>query len=172
MGKTHTPYTKAEKDAVLARLLSPAPEPVAVVSKETGISIPTLKKWMRDAQSETPNDEGGGGAKLSMERKFQVVLETATLDEYALGEYAREHGLYVKDIKEWAQNARLSNSPGACTLTKYKEAEAKKKEAEKEIETLKQELANAKKDIDEKVKVIAEQAAIIILQKKTFHLNS
>ena len=171
MGNTHAPYTKAEKDAVLARLLPPASESVAVVSNETGISIPTLKKWLEDAQAETLREEGDG-AKLSVDQKFQVVLETAMLDENALEEYAREHGLCAQNIKEWIQNARFSNNSGASTLEKYKEAKAGKKETEKQAKALKQELANLKKDIDAKNKMIAEQEAIINLQKKIWNLNS
>ncbi|MEB7132681.1 hypothetical protein NEM60_25300, partial [Escherichia coli] len=35
------------------------------------------------------------------ERRFSVVLETATLSEMELADYCRRMGLFVEQVKEW-----------------------------------------------------------------------
>ena len=171
MGNTHAPYSQEEKDRILARLLPPSSENINAISAETGISLPTLRKWLTDTKTEvSPEDDAA--AKMDAEQIFQVIIDTATMDELQLGEYARSKGLYVQTIKNWAQNARLSNGAGAYSPAKCREIEENSKSSAKEIAALKAKIAEMEKKETEKNKVIAEQAAIIILQKKTFQLMS
>lgn len=173
MKRTHPPYSPEEKARILTRLLPPNPEPVRNVALSEHISEPTLRKWLADASAESdensstqPNDSSG----LSSEQKFLIVIETAAMDETALGEYAREHGLYVEDIKRWTQNCRQSNT------SRNADDEPRKVQHLREeltacraaIREKEQEIKKLNTTISDRDKTIAEESAIIFLQKKTF----
>lgn len=168
MGKTHAPYSQAEKDRVVARMLPPSSESINSISAETGISLPTLRKWLADTARSGAPPEDAAAAKLGSEQIFQIVIDTVTMDELQLGEYARKKGLYVQTIKTWAQNCRLSNGPGAYNVDRYRAIEAESRSTAKKFAALNETISTLEKQLNEKDKVIAEQAAIIILQKKRF----
>lgn len=41
------------------------------------------------------------GDEWTPERRFSVVLETASLSEMELADYCRRQGLFVEQVKEW-----------------------------------------------------------------------
>ena len=96
-------YSKEFKEQVLKRLLPPNAESVKRVAEETGVSHQTLRNWMQEAhihdlvQSLPPEPP----SSLSTSEKLRIVVETLSMSEDELSEYARKAGLYVTQIKEW-----------------------------------------------------------------------
>ena len=92
----------------------------------------------------------------STQDKFLIVVETASLNETELAEYARKKGLYVEQIKAWkdaCMNANGGIAKEAARLNReLKESQKERKKLEKEIQ---------RKD-----KALAEAAALLVLSKK------
>ncbi len=83
-------------------MMPPNNESVSQLSKELGITEPTLYKWRKEARiavNPTPG-EGQSSEQWSSEDKFLVVMETYTMNQADLAEYCRKKGLYKEQIKK------------------------------------------------------------------------
>ena len=90
------------KEAVLRRLLPPNNESITKVSREEGIPQGTLTRWKNEAKAQGIAAPTGENAETwSTQDKFLIVVETASMNESDLAEYARKKGLYVEQIKAW-----------------------------------------------------------------------
>jgi transposase-like protein len=151
-------YSRKFKDAMLKRMLPPNNEAIAKISKEEGISEQTLRNW-RDKARKNGYAVPGTDAQpddWSTQDKFLIVVETASMSEIELAEYARKKGLYVEQIKAWkdaCMNANGGVAKEAARLNKeLKDSQKEKKKLEKEL---------ARKE-----KALAEAAALLVLRKK------
>ena len=88
--------------------------------------------------------------------KFLVVVETASMNETELAEYARKKGLYVEQIKAWRDACVNANGGVAREAARLNQ---ELKESEKERRRLEKELSR-------KEKALAETAALLVLRKK------
>ena len=150
-------YSKELKEAILRRLLPPNNESATKVSKEEGVPIATLNRWKIVAKSKgvaTPT--GCEAERWSTQDKFLIVVETASMNETEIAEYARKKGLYVEQIRAWHDacvNANGGIAKQAMQLNReLKEAEKERKKLEKELKR--------------KEKALAETAALLVLSKK------
>lgn len=96
-------YSQELKEAMLRRMLPPNNESITKISKEEGISEQTLRNWRDKARKEGYATPGTDAApdKWNTQDKFLIVMETASMNETELAEYARKKGLYVEQIKAW-----------------------------------------------------------------------
>ena len=86
-------YIPELKEAMLRRFLSPNNESVAKVSREEGILQKTLNSWKNEAKANgTPALTGDNADTWSTQDKFLIVVETASMNESELAEYARKKG--------------------------------------------------------------------------------
>lgn len=145
-------YSKELKDALLRRMLPPNNESITKISKEEGISEQTLRNWRDKARRDgyaapgtdvLPDD-------WSKQDKFLVVVETASMNETELAEYARKKGLYVEQIKSW-KDACLNANGGVAKEAARLNRELK--DSEKECKKL-------EKELQRKEKALAEAAAL------------
>lgn len=80
-------------------MLPPNNESVTKVSREEGIPQQTLTRWKNEAKANgTPAPTGDNADSWSIPDKFLIVVETASMNEIELAEYARKKGLYVEQI--------------------------------------------------------------------------
>ncbi len=151
-------YSDELKDALLRRMLPPNNESIAKISREEGISEQTLRNWRDKARADGIAAPGVKWTpdKWSTQDKFLIVVETVSMTETELAEYARKKGLYVEQIKAWKDaclNANGGVAQEAQRLTKeLKAAERANKQLQKEL--------------DRKEKALAETAALLVLRKK------
>ena len=96
-------YSPELKDALLRRMLPPNNESITKISREEGISEQTLRNWRDKARREGYAAPGTDAIpdNWSTQDKFLIVVETASMNETELAEYARKKGLYVEQIKAW-----------------------------------------------------------------------
>ena len=89
-------YSQELKEAMLRRMLPPNNESITKISKEEGISEQTLRNWRDKARKEGYATSGTDAApdKWNTQDKFLIVMETASMNETELAEYARKKGLY------------------------------------------------------------------------------
>ena len=151
-------YSPELREALLRRMLPPNNESIRKISKEEGISEQTLRNWRDKARAEGIAAPGKDAIpdNWSTQDKFLIVVETASMNEADLAEYARKKGLYVEQIKAWrdaCMNANGGVAKEAARLNK------ELKESEKERKKLEKELAR-------KEKALAETAALLVLRKK------
>jgi len=134
-------YSEELKASLIARMLPPHNVRVPELARETGVPKDTLYGWRRSAQAgavraqEVSPQEG-----LSSEARFNVVLETASLNEVERSEYCRRKGLQAHAPLGAADREKLRSQAKA-------------------IQALETELRR-------KDKALAEAAALLVLQKK------
>ena len=145
-------YSLELKDALLQRILPPNNESITKISREEGISEQTLRNWRDKARKEgyaVPDD-------WSTQDKFLVVVETASMNETELAEYARKKGLYIEQIKAWKDACMNANGGIAKEASRLNR---ELKDSEKERRKL-------EKELQRKEKALAEAAALLVLSKK------
>ena len=151
-------YSPEYKESLLRRMLPPNNESITKIAKEEGISEQTLRNWRDKARKEGKAAPGIDAAPddWSTQDKFLIVVETASLNETELAEYARKKGLYVEQIKAWrdaCMNANGGIAREAARLNReLKESQKERKKLERELQ---------RKD-----KALAETAALLVLSKK------
>lgn len=147
-------YTPEFRKRILESLQPPQNKTVSQVVKEEGINRNTLYTWIKKARehgANIPNSSPSHQKKWRKEDKFKMVMETYTMNEAELSEYCRKHGLYVSEIKQWAQ--RLEQS-----------LDEKQDSSELTAEKLKSKQLG--KELRRKEKALAEAAALLVLRKK------
>ena len=151
-------YSKEYKDSILRRMLPPNNESIAVIAKEEGISEQTLRNWRDKARKEGYAAPGTDSLPddWSTQDKFLVVVETASLNEADLAEYARKKGLFVEQIKAWRDACMNPNGGIAKEAARLNQ---ELKESQKECKKL-------EKELQRKEKALAEAAALLVLRKK------
>ena len=151
-------YSPELKEAMLRRMLPPNNESITKISKEEGISEQTLRNWRDKARKEGVAAPGKDAKPddWSTQDKFLIVVETASLNEAELAEYARKKGLYVEQIKAW-RDACMNANGGVA-----KEAARLNRELKDSIKERKK----LEKELQRKEKALAEAAALLIMSKK------
>ena len=145
-------YSPELKESLLRRMLPPNNESISKIAREEGISEQTLRNWRDKARANgiaAPDD-------WSTQDKFLIVVETASMNETELAEYARKKGLYVEQIKAW-KDACMNANGGIAKKAARLNRELR--DSEKERRKLERELAR-------KEKALAETAALLVLRKK------
>lgn len=151
-------YSPELKDALLRRMLPPNNESITKISREEGISEQTLRNWRDKARKEGYAAPGTDAVPddWSTQDKFLVVVETASMNETELAEYARKKGLYVEQIKAWKDACMNANGGIAKEASRLNR---ELKDSEKERRKL-------EKELQRKEKALAETAALLVLSKK------
>jgi len=151
-------YSKELKESIIRKMLPPNCESISKISKEEGISEQTLRNWRDNARANGMAAPGNTNSsdKWTTQDKFLIVVETASMTETELAEYARQKGLYVDQIKAWKDACMNANGGVAKEATRLNK---ELKDTEKEVRQLEKELAR-------KEKALAEAAALLVLRKK------
>ena len=138
--------------------MPPNSESIARIAKEEGISEQTLRNWQKRARRDGYAAPGtdAQSEEWSTQDKFVIVVETASMNESELAEYAREKGLYVEQIKAWRDACMNANGGIAKEAARLNRA---LKDSQKERRKLERELHR-------KEKALAEAAALLVLRKK------
>jgi transposase len=152
--KTMRTYSEELKAKIIARLLPPNNEYIPDVAKETGIPKDTLYAWRIKHRRGNSVVESGHVGTMTSTQKFDVVLETAGMNEAELSEYCRRNGLYPEQIGAWRETCRRAN-----TRVSHRDDRESNRQWSKEMKQLKAELRR-------KEKALAETAALLVLKKK------
>ena len=149
-------YSKELKDSITTRLIT-GETSASDIARETEININTIYRW-RDKAKKTgisSTTKFKSADKWSTQDKFQIVLETAVLNEIELAEYCRRKGLYSQQVKEW-KDACVQANGGVAEEASRLNLELKKSEQEKKM---------LERELRRKEKALAETAALLVLRK-------
>lgn len=104
-------YSAEFKESIIRRMLPPNNEAISKIAREEGLSEQTLRNWRDKARAEGIAAPGNDSTseKWSTQDKFLIVVETASMNETELAEYARKKGLYVEQIKAWKDACMNAN---------------------------------------------------------------
>lgn len=147
-------YPKELKDSITARMLPPNNISVPELVRETGIPKDTLYTWRSKARKGSAPALALAPRELSSEEKFNIVLETASLNEMELGAYCRRKGLFKHMIEAWRETCKQAHTPLAPKADRTA------------IRIQKKEIKRLEMELRRKEKALAETAALLVLQKK------
>lgn len=154
-------YSVAFKAQMIRKMTGPRAVSATALAKESGVSQGTLSRWRREASSvlsvsTKPTEPDKRVQDWTPQQKLSAVMETAELDEAALGRYLREKGLHAQTLEAWRTEA-LEALGGSDPSGKRKKG--KRSPEQKKVRRLERELRR-------KEKALAEAAALLVLQKK------
>ena len=147
-------YSKELKENIIVRMFPPNNVSVPELMRETGIPKDTLYTWRSKARKDMPLVQSSPTKGLSNEEKFNIVLETATLNELELGKYCRRKGVFPQMIEVWKDAFKQGDI--------YRDP----KKDQATILKQKKEIKRLGSDLRRKEKALAEAAALLVLQKK------
>ena len=145
-------YSKAMKDEVLAVLRkqlesggNAAPGEVKELFFKFNIPSVTLYGWKSDLKRRL------NVSKPGMD-KFQIIIETSSMNELELGEYLRKNGILREELDSWIKSARESVEETKASSAALLASQRENKELQRELRR--------------KEKALAEAAALLVLSKK------
>ena len=138
-------------------MLPPINTRVPELSAREGICAATLYYWRKQALKNNGMENDNKNAdNWSSSKKFQAVLDTATMSQQELSAYCRQRGIYPEQLGDWKAQCMSANS---ATSAADKGQKKKEKSYQKQVRQLEKE--RRRKD-----KALAEAAALLVLQKK------
>lgn len=151
-------YTQEFKTAMIQKILLNPGTPMINFTKEANVPNSTVATWLRNYKKRNGNTVEAKKKSWSAERKFEAVLETASLSEAEKNEYCRKQGIYLEQLKEWKKDciSGCRKSPDQTFIKKTKQKEQDLKRRAKSLE----------KELSRKEKALAEAAALLVLKKK------
>jgi hypothetical protein len=134
----------------VARLLAPESAAPEVVSREMGIGVGTLERWLEDA----PSSPARGRAWTAVAR-LEAVITTAAMSEAHKSAWCREHGVYPAELDKWRASCTTALADPEDARASPQATRADRKRI-KELE----------RDLLRKDRALAETAALLVLSKK------
>ena len=147
-------YSTELKEQMVRRMMPPMNQSVVSISRETGISAPTLYAWKRQFrdQGHLVPSKPGSPDRWDGKARLAALIQTAHMNEAERSAYCREHGLYVEQLDAW----KLAFETLDC------DAPADRAELARE----RQKSRRLAKELHRKEKALAEAAALLTLSKK------
>jgi transposase-like protein len=154
-------YTEEFKLAIINKILSPETTSIRSVAKENDLPIATVLTWLKQkdidmSMKKCSSDESESRNHIedSYVKKFNIILETASMSPEEVSAYCRRKGIYESDIAVWKQEM-LDNLDSQ-----------NKRSLAKENKGLKIQLRELKSELKFKEKALAESAALLLVKKK------
>ncbi|WP_434965436.1 IS3 family transposase [Escherichia coli] len=155
------PISSELKEKGLIWLLPPYCWSHRQIARKLKISASVVSKWRYELveQGLLPENEKITSVDVedwTPERRFSVVLETATLSEMELADYCRRMGLFVEQVKEWR----------AISIQAHEKKLTENIRTDRALRDAKNKLRELEKELKRKDKALAEAAALLILRGK------
>ena len=147
-------YSEGFRASMVRRMTGPGKVSANVLSKEVGISQPTLSRWLRAAASvpKVSTKKSTPRAKTwTVTEKLRVVLAADGLNDEELGALLRTEGIHSAQLEEWRKAAEAA----------FSQRTASKAEA-----ALERQLKELRGELLRKDRARAEAAARLLLRKK------
>jgi transposase len=133
----------------------------AALSREVGVSQPTLSRWKQQARTlptmsgleDRSKKDAKSSRQWSSQEKLQAVVEAAEISDADLGEFLRSKGLHMAQLEEWRSAAQQALDSPAKPTRRKSSPEAKR------IKALEKELLR-------KDRALAEVTALLALKKR------
>jgi len=147
---------------MVQRMIGPAGLSAGALSREVGVSQPTLSLWLRtagsvalvkdDEQTKPPQKRPDD---WTPQQKLAAVMEAAGIAESELGTWLRHKGLTTEHLRQW-QDTLSDRATAIFGARERRPANAEDRKRLKELE----------RELERKDKALAEAAALLVLQGK------
>jgi len=154
-----TQYSDKMAQSMAAKILMPGGPSALSLARETGISQPTLSKWVRNYKNKGIALMNAGPKRpidWDGKERFEAILTSNALKGSELGVYLRKNGLTTAHLEKWKQEFISSLQ---CSKIGRKPKSQEERKLQKEVKAL-------KRDLHRKDKALAETSALLILKKK------
>jgi transposase-like protein len=148
-------YSTAFKSKMVRQMSGPAALSAVALAAETGLSQPTLSRWLREAGGDkvaTMKTKKRRPGDRSAEERLALLVEADTLCDEDLGAFLRRHGLHQAHLDAWR----------ALALQALGDAPGRKPKPSLEARQVRE----LTKELHRKEKALAETAALLVLKKK------
>lgn len=152
-----TNLTYQAKEAVIAKALARGETPLKEIAVQHGVGYSTLQKWLRLQREGQPlpgNAHPHPVAASDQKAPLQHLLDTAKLDEQALGAYCRQHGIHSFQLTQWRTELMEQKNHSSTNKVAL------------EMKKLRQENKRLQKELNRKDKALAETTALLVMKKK------
>ena len=146
-------HTAEFKQALVQKIQLNPNKGIKEIANEAGVGYSTLKKWQYYFRDKGV-DSIESSLKFTREQRFNAIINTAALDEQALGRYCREKGLYQQQLKQWRDE--FMNECDQSSLMKLKQEKRELSNKNKQLE----------KELRRKDRALAEASALLVMKKK------
>jgi transposase len=163
------PYTFRFKEEMLRQLLGPDAVSATELSRRTGVSQPTLSRWLLEARkvaAVSSENKPKGEAPPPPKRRtaaemLRLIVEAEGLEGEALAALLRREGVYDAELKAWREAAYAAISPTTEGATSPQSAAQRK-----EVAAIKGRVKQLERELRRKDRALAEAAALLVLEKK------
>jgi len=96
-------YSDETRERMVRKMMPPHNCSVASISRETGISAPTLYAWKRRFQEHgyVIPKKAGTAEGWDGKARLAAIVKTASMNEAERSAWCREHGLYPEHLDAW-----------------------------------------------------------------------
>lgn len=143
------------KKSAVEKLLTRGNRTVTEITKELGISSPTIYYWRDQLAKVDGMKKSSKPQSRSVTEKLKALSEYSALAKDERGEYLRKNGLHEENLQEWKKQIEDAFAPSKKSSQDKTELIAE----QKKVKLLEKELRR-------KDKALAEAAALLILKKK------
>ncbi len=148
-------YSEGFKKSTVRKLITPGGPSAYAVSQETGISVQTIYKWLRDLKDSVHMaDYQKTPEEWTLPEKNEAIIEAAGLSPEEQGEWLRKKGLHTGHLTLWRKEIQEALTGISSGITV------------KEKQEFKKQIKDLEKEIRRKDKALAEMSALIVLKKK------
>lgn len=157
-----TKFTTEFRQNAVKQALTRNPEVgLQSMAEDLNIGYSTLQKWIRLSKLGQLNNSTVMTTTMTKEqrpsdwnndKKLELLIQCGSLDDEAVSQVCREHGIYPHHLDEWKKE-----------LTTPKDNKS-------DVPRLKRELKSLKKELNRKDRALSETAALLVLQKKIKNL--
>ena len=151
-------YSPEFREKIARQLLPPYNRSVASMSRESGVSEPTLHAWKKQVRQQAQPDAAPASnvsstGAFNAKARLGAIVATAAMNEIERSAWCREQGLYVHQLDAWRQ-AFESMDNAASPAERRQTAQQRKH------------ISGLQKELARKDKALAEAAALLVLSKK------
>jgi len=148
-------YSHELKHQIARRMMPPINQTVAEISRETGISAPTLyasKRQIRNQGQIVPSKPSTPD-RWDAKAKLAAVVQTGLVNEVERSTWCREHGIFPEQLDAWKQAFESMETEQAPVSRAESTVLCKRMKA-------------LEKELLRKERALAEAAALLTLSKK------
>lgn len=154
--KKQTYYSPQFKEAVMQKVFANQTRTLSSIAKEQGMPPQTLNAWVKKATSPQPSMNPTSSktlSRFSLSQKFQLLLQSQSLQGEDFGKFLRENGLFSTDLELW--KTEIAHSLTQLQLPPKKGHDPKDHK-----------IALLEKEILLKDRTLAEASILLLLKKK------
>lgn len=151
-------YSTERKEAILKKMAPPMSMTIPELAEQEGITATPLYNWRKQARErgQVLPSRSTQPDQWTSQEKFQIVLETAPMNEAELSAYCRKRGLYPEQVEAWRDACMNANDDVAAQAKQQRQARNAEQKRLRKLE----------RELHRKDKALAETAALLALSKK------